>query len=165
MSDQFDVIVIGGGPAGYHAASRAAQLGLKTACIDAWLGKDGKAALGGTCLRVGCIPSKALLDSSKQFHNLTHSFKDHGISATNPSIDVKAMVGRKDKIVKQFTGGVSLLFRGNKIASYLGSGKLLRSEGRERQVEITAPEGSKQTITATNVILATGSVPIELPFA
>ena len=161
MADQFDVIVIGGGPAGYHAAIRAAQLGLKTACIDAWVGGDGKAALGGTCLNVGCIPSKALLDSSKQFHNLTHSFKDHGISAANPSIDVKAMVGRKAKIVKQFTGGVALLFRGNKITSYLGSGKLLK----DRQVEVTAPDGAKQTLSATNVILATGSVPIELPFA
>ena len=161
MADHFDVIVIGGGPAGYHAAIRAAQLGLKTACIDAWVGADGKAALGGTCLNVGCIPSKALLDSSKQFHNLTHSFKDHGISAANPSIDVKAMVGRKAKIVKQFTGGVALLFRGNKITSYLGTGKLLK----DRQVEVTAPDGAKQTLSATNVIIATGSVPIELPFA
>src|SRR5258706_8842839 len=120
MSDQFDVIVIGGGPAGYHAAIRAAPLGLKTACIDAWAGRDGKAALGGTCLNVGCIPSKALLDSSKQFHNLTHSFKDHGITAANAGIDVKTMVGRKDKIVKQFTGGINLLFKGNKVTPYAG---------------------------------------------
>ena len=161
MSDQFDVIVIGGGPAGYHAAIRAAQLGLKTACIDAGLGKDGKAALGGTCLRVGCIPSKALLDSSKQFHNLQHSFGDHGISVSGAKIDVKAMVARKDKIVRQFTGGVALLFKGNKITSYFGTGKLLK----DRQVEISAADGSKQTIAATNVIIATGSVPIELPFA
>lgn len=161
MSDKFDVIVIGGGPAGYHAAIRSAQLGLKTACVDAWTSKDGKAALGGTCLNVGCIPSKAMLDSSKQFYNLTHSFKDHGITAANPSIDVKTMVGRKDKIVKQFTGGVSLLFKANKITSFLGTGKLLK----DRQVEITGTDGSKQTIAATNVIIATGSVPIELPFA
>jgi len=161
MTDKFDVIVIGGGPAGYHAAIRAAQLGLKAACVDAWVGRDGKAALGGTCLNVGCIPSKALLDSSKQFHNLTHSFKDHGIAATNPSIDVGTMVGRKEKIVKQFTGGVALLFKANKITSYFGSGKLLK----DRNVEITGADGSKQTIAATNVILASGSVPIELPFA
>jgi dihydrolipoamide dehydrogenase len=161
MTEHFDVIVIGGGPAGYHAAIRAAQLGLKTACIDGAVGKDGKAALGGTCLRVGCIPSKALLDSSKQFHNLTHSFKDHGISAANPTIDVGAMVARKDKIVKQFTGGVSLLFRGNKITSFLGTGKLLAN----RQVEVSTADGSKQMLSATNVIIATGSVPIELPFA
>ena len=161
MSDQFDVIVIGGGPAGYHAAIRAAQLGLKSACVDAWAGKDGKAALGGTCLNVGCIPSKAMLDSSKQFYNLTHSFKDHGISTTDAKIDVKTMVGRKDKIVKQFTGGVALLYKSNKITSFFGTGKLLK----DRKVEVTGADGSKQTLAATNVIIATGSVPIELPFA
>jgi dihydrolipoamide dehydrogenase len=161
MSDKFDVIVIGGGPAGYHAAIRAAQLGLKTACIDAWVGADGKAALGGTCLNVGCIPSKALLDSSKQFWNLTQHFGVHGITAKDPAIDVKTMVGRKDKIVKQFTGGVAMLFKQNKITAFLGKGKLQK----DRQVEITAPDGTKQTIAATNVIIATGSVPIELPFA
>ena len=159
--DNFDVIVIGGGPAGYHAAIRAAQLGQKTACIDAFAGKDGKAALGGTCLNVGCIPSKALLDSSKQFWNLLHGFQAHGISATDAKIDVVAMVGRKEKIVKQFTGGVSLLFKGNKITSFFGTGTLLK----DRQVQITAADGSKQTIAGTNVIIATGSAPIELPFA
>jgi dihydrolipoamide dehydrogenase len=92
----FDVVVIGAGPAGYHAAIRAAQLGLKTACIDAALGKDGKPALGGTCLRVGCIPSKALLDSSRQFWNMGHIFDQHGISFEKPAIDVATMVGRKD---------------------------------------------------------------------
>ena len=161
MSEQFDVIVIGGGPAGYHAAIRAAQLGLRTACIDAWTGADGKAALGGTCLNVGCIPSKALLDSSKQFWNLTQHFDVHGITTRDAAIDVKTMVGRKDKIVKQFTGGVAMLFKQNKIASFLGKGRLLK----DRQVEITAPDGAKQTIAGTNVIIATGSVPIELPFA
>jgi dihydrolipoamide dehydrogenase len=162
MSDQnFDVIVIGGGPAGYHAAIRAAQLGLKTACIDAWTGADGKAALGGTCLNVGCIPSKALLDSSKQFWNLTQHFDVHGITTKDAAIDVKTMVGRKDKIVKQFTGGVAMLFKQNKIASFLGKGKLLK----DRQVEITAPDGGKQVISGTNIIIATGSTPIELPFA
>ncbi|MDE1958883.1 MAG: dihydrolipoyl dehydrogenase [Xanthomonadaceae bacterium] len=161
MSEQFDVIVIGGGPAGYHAAIRAAQLGLKTACIDAWAGKDGKQALGGTCLNVGCIPSKALLDSSRQFWNLTHGFEAHGISASSPRIDIGAMVGRKEKIVKQFTGGVAMLFKANKVTAYFGTGKLLK----DRRVEISAPDGSRQTIAATNVIIATGSVPIELPFA
>jgi dihydrolipoamide dehydrogenase len=161
MSDQFDVIVIGGGPAGYHAAIRAAQLGLKTACVDNFVGKDGKLALGGTCLNVGCIPSKALLDSSKQFYNLTHMFGDHGISAKDAKIDVGTMIGRKDKIVKQFTGGVALLFKGNKITPFYGTGKLLK----DHQVEITAADGTQQTITGTNVIIATGSVPIELPFA
>jgi dihydrolipoamide dehydrogenase len=162
MSDQqFDVIVIGGGPGGYVAAIRAAQLGLKTACVDAFIGKDGKPALGGTCLNVGCIPSKAMLDSSKQFHNLTHGFAAHGISADNAKIDVGTMVGRKDKIVKQFTGGITMLFKGNKVTPFAGWGKLLPG----RQVEVTAHDGSKQVLSATNVILASGSVPIELPFA
>jgi len=161
MSTSFDVIVIGAGPGGYVAAIRAAQLGLKTACIDEFIGKDGKPALGGTCLNVGCIPSKALLDSSKQFHNLTHAFKDHGITADNASIDVNAMVARKDKIVKQFTGGITMLFKANKVTPVYGRGKLLAN----RQVEVTAADGSKQVLTATNVIIATGSKPIELPFA
>ena len=113
MAEQFDVVVIGGGPAGYHAAIRAAQLGMKVACVDAALGKDGKPALGGTCLRVGCIPSKALLDSSRQFWNLGHIFGEHGISTSDAKIDVGTMIGRKDKIVKQFTGGIAALFKAN----------------------------------------------------
>jgi dihydrolipoamide dehydrogenase len=162
MSDQkFDVIVIGGGPAGYHAAIRAAQLGLKSAVVDAFVGKDGKAALGGTCLNVGCIPSKALLDSSKQFFNLSHNLPAHGISVENAKVDMATFIGRKDKIVKQFTGGVDQLFKANKIVSFFGKGKLLKGN----EVEITGNDGKKQTISATNVILASGSVPIELPFA
>ncbi len=161
MSDKFDVIVIGAGPAGYVAAIRAAQLGLKVACVDAFVGKDGKQALGGTCLNVGCIPSKALLDSSRQFYNLTHNFDAHGISADNAKIDIATFIGRKDKIVKQFTGGVAQLFKANKVTPFFGKGKLLKGN----QVEISAADGSKQTINAVNVILASGSVPIELPFA
>ena len=162
MADnKFDVIVIGGGPAGYHAAIRAAQLGLKVACIDAYKGKDGKQALGGTCLNVGCIPSKALLDSSKQFWGLTHNLPTHGISVENAKVDMAAFIGRKDKIVKQFTGGVALLFKSNKVAPFFGTGKLLKGN----QVEVTGFDGSKQTLQAANVIIATGSVPIELPFA
>src|SRR6476469_4613308 len=105
MTEQphFDVVVIGAGPAGYHAAIRAAQLGLKTACIDAALGKDGKPALGGTCLRVGCIPSKALLDSSRKYWNMGLRFGVHGISFKDAKIDVRFLIGRQDKIVKQFT--------------------------------------------------------------
>ncbi len=161
MSDKFDVIVIGAGPAGYVAAIRAAQLGLKVACVDAFAGKDGKQALGGTCLNVGCIPSKALLDSSRQFYNLTHNFDAHGISADNAKIDIPTFVARKDKIVKQFTGGVAQLFKANKVTPFFGKGKLLKGN----QVEVTAVDGAKQTISAANVILASGSVPIELPFA
>ncbi len=161
MSNTFDIIVIGAGPAGYHAAIRAAQLGLKVACVDEFTGKDGKAALGGTCLNVGCIPSKALLDSSRQFWNLQHSFAVHGISAKDAAIDVKTMIGRKEKIVKQFTGGITALFKANKITPFFGHGKLLK----DRHVEVTAPDGAKQTLSAANVIIATGSVAIELPFA
>ncbi|MBA2078749.1 dihydrolipoyl dehydrogenase [Rhodanobacter sp. PCA2] len=161
MSEQFDVIVIGAGPAGYVAAIRAAQLGLKTACVDAFTGKDGKQALGGTCLNVGCIPSKALLDSSRQYWNIAHNLPVHGISVKDAKVDMGTFIGRKDKIVKQFTGGIAQLFKANKVTPYFGTGKLLKGN----QVEIAAQDGSKQTISATNVILASGSVPIELPFA
>ncbi len=161
MSEQFDVVVIGGGPAGYHAAIRAAQLGMTVACVDDFVGKDGKQALGGTCLNVGCIPSKALLDSSKQFYNLNHSFDVHGITTTGASIDVGTMIGRKDKIVKQFTGGVAMLFKANKVTALFGRGRLLK----DRQVEVTLNDGKKQMLSGTNVIIATGSVAIELPFA
>jgi len=157
----FDLIVIGAGPAGYVAAIRAAQLGLKVACIDDFKGKDGKQALGGTCLNVGCIPSKALLDSSKQFWNLTHHFDVHGIATKGASIDVGTMVGRKDKIVKQFTGGIGMLFKSNKVTPFFGTGKLLKGN----QVEVSGADGAKQMLQAANVIIATGSVPIELPFA
>ncbi|MGB4857710.1 MAG: FAD-dependent oxidoreductase, partial [Dokdonella sp.] len=161
MSEQFDIVVIGGGPAGYHAAIRAAQLGMTVACVDDFVGKDGKQALGGTCLNVGCIPSKALLDSSRQFYNLNHSFDVHGITTKGASIDVGTMIGRKDKIVKQFTGGVAMLFKANKVTPFFGRGRLLK----DRQVEVTLNDGKKQMLSGTNVIIATGSVPIELPFA
>ncbi|HQW77187.1 MAG TPA: FAD-dependent oxidoreductase, partial [Dokdonella sp.] len=161
MSEQYDVLVIGAGPAGYVAAIRAAQLGMKTACIDDFIGKDGKPALGGTCLNVGCIPSKALLDSSKQFHNLTHGFESHGISAKDAKIDVGAMVGRKDKIVKQFTGGITSLFKANKVTAISGFATLKAN----RVVSVKDAEGKSTDYSATNVIIATGSQPIELPFA
>ncbi|MFA5683094.1 MAG: dihydrolipoyl dehydrogenase [Lysobacteraceae bacterium] len=163
MSDQlqFDVVVIGAGPAGYHAAIRAAQLGMKVACIDAALGKNGKPALGGTCLRVGCIPSKALLDSSRQYWNLNHLFGEHGISVAEAKIDVAAMIGRKDKIVTQFTGGIAQLFKANKITAYYGFAQLQPG----KQVKVTQHDGSELTLAAANVILAAGSDSIELPFA
>ena len=158
---QYDVIVIGAGPAGYHAAIRAAQLGRKVACIDAALGKDGKPALGGTCLRVGCIPSKALLDSSRQFHNLQHLFGEHGITANDAKIDVGTMIGRKDKIVKQFTGGIEMLFKANKVKPYFGFATLHAN----RRVVVKQHDGSEVELSAANVILAAGSDSIELPFA
>ena len=162
MSEQtFDVIVIGAGPAGYAGAIRAAQLGLKTACVDMFVGKDGKAALGGTCLYIGCIPSKALLDSSRQFWNLTKHFAVHGISAKDPAIDVGTMVGRKDKIVKQFTGGIGLLFKANKITPYYGFGTLHPGN----VVTVKQHDGSEIELKGTNVVLAAGSDSIELPFA
>ena len=163
MSEQqnFDVIVIGAGPAGYHAAIRAAQLGMKVACIDAGLGKDGKPALGGTCLRVGCIPSKALLDSSRQFWNLGHIFGEHGISTKDAKIDVPTMIGRKDKIVKQFTGGIAMLFKANKVTPYYGYGVLHPGN----VVKVKQHEGGEIELKAPNVILAAGSDSIELPFA
>lgn len=158
---QFDVIVIGAGPAGYHAAIRAAQLGMKTACIDAALGKDGKPALGGTCLRVGCIPSKALLDSSRQFWNMGHVFAEHGIGFDKPKMDVPTMIGRKDKIVKQFTGGIAMLFKANKVTPFYGYGVLHPGN----VVKVKQHDGSEVELKGTNVIIAAGSDSIELPFA
>ncbi|WP_126936671.1 dihydrolipoyl dehydrogenase [Xanthomonas vesicatoria] len=161
MAENYDVVVIGAGPAGYHAAIRAAQLGMKVACIDAAIGKDGKPALGGTCLRVGCIPSKALLDSSRQFWNMGHLFGDHGISFNDAKMDVPTMIGRKDKIVKQFTGGIAMLFKANKITPYYGFGQLLPGN----IVKVAQHEGGEIELKGTNVILAAGSESIELPFA
>ena len=154
----FDVVVIGAGPGGYVCAFRAAQLGLKVALVEK------RATLGGTCLNVGCIPSKALLDSSRQFHNLTHMFKDHGITAENPKIDVGAMIGRKDKIVKQFTGGITQLFKGNKanpVTPIAGFATLKPGN----VVSIKGHDGKVAEVGAKHVIIAAGSVPIELPFA
>lgn len=161
MAEQFDVIVIGAGPAGYHAAIRAAQLGMKTACIDAALGKDGKPALGGTCLRVGCIPSKALLDSSRQYWNMGHLFGEHGITFKDAKVDIGTMIGRKDKIVKQFTGGIAMLFKANKVTPYYGFGTLFPGN----IVKVKQHDGSEVKLKGTNVILAAGSDSIELPFA
>jgi dihydrolipoamide dehydrogenase len=158
---QFDVVVIGAGPAGYHAAIRAAQLGLKTACIDAAIGKDGKPELGGTCLRVGCIPSKALLDSSRQYWNMGHIFSQHGIAFENAKMDVPTMIARKDKIVKQFTGGIAMLFKANKITAFYGFGQLQPGN----VVTVKQHDGSTVELKGTNVILAAGSDSIELPFA
>lgn len=159
MSDKFDVVVIGAGPGGYVAAIRAAQLGLKTACIEKYQGKDGKLALGGTCLNVGCIPSKALLDSSWKYHEAKDAFAVHGISTGEISIDVAAMIGRKDQIVKNLTGGVAGLLKANGVTVYEGHGKLLAG----KQVEVTKTDGSTEVLAAENVILASGSRPVEIP--
>ena len=160
MSEKFDVIVIGAGPGGYVAAIRAAQLGLKTACIDKFAGKDGKASPGGTCLNVGCIPSKALLDSSKHYHHLQHDYAAHGITVEGARIDVPAMLERKDAVVKKLTGGVTQLLKGNKVAFFHGSGRL----GADRRVTVTPSDGGDEIVLkADNVILASGSEPITIP--
>ena len=122
MADSFDVVVIGGGPGGYIAAIRAAQLGFSTACIDDGVRADGKPALGGTCTNVGCIPSKALLQSSENFEHATHGFADHGIDVKDVAIDVAKMLARKDKVVAQNNDGILYLFKKNKIASFNGKG-------------------------------------------
>ncbi|EAR59751.1 dihydrolipoyl dehydrogenase [Neptuniibacter caesariensis] len=159
MSDKFDVIVIGAGPGGYVAAIRAAQLGLKTACVEKWVDEKGGAVLGGTCLNVGCIPSKALLESTHQFHNAQHA-DVHGIQVSGDvTMDVKAMVARKDKIVGNLTMGVAGLFKANGVTLLQGMGKLHGG----KKVEVTAADGSSATYEAENVILASGSVPVEIP--
>ena len=157
-----DVIVVGGGPGGYVAAIRCAQLGLDTACVDRWVGPDDKPAFGGTCLNVGCIPSKALLDSSHHYHNATHLLPEHGITVSKPKLDLGAMLGRKDKIVSQLTRGVSSLFTKNKVTGYSGSAMLRR--GREVEVR-PADGGDTIQLKADNIILATGSVPVAIKAA
>ncbi len=160
MSESYDVIVIGGGPGGYVAAIRAAQLGLKTACIDLFTGKDGKPAPGGTCLNVGCIPSKALLDSSKHYHHVQHEFADHGIAVKGASMDIAKMITRKDGIVKKLTGGVTQLFKAGKVDYLHGKGTLQAN----RQVQFAPADGGEaQQLSAANIILASGSVPVEIP--
>lgn len=159
MSEKFDVIVIGGGPGGYVAAIRAAQMGLKTACIEKWLDKDNKPRLGGTCLNVGCIPSKALLDSSHKYHDAKEAYGVHGISVGDVNMDVNAMVNRKDKIVDQLTSGITGLFKANGVTSFEGMGKVLAG----KKVEFTAHDGTVTVLDAENVILATGSVPVNIP--
>jgi dihydrolipoyl dehydrogenase len=161
MSRSFDVVVIGAGPAGYIAAIRASQNGMNVACIDEWTNRDGKHAFGGTCLNAGCIPSKALLESSELFHRAGHEFSRHGIKHAGVAIDVAAMQKRKDGIVRQLTGGIAGLFKANKVEGLVGHGRLLAG----RKVEFTPVEGDVEQIDARYVILASGSTPIEIPIA
>ena len=159
MSQAFDVVVIGAGPGGYVAAIRAAQLGLKTAIIEKGKNKAGKPSFGGTCLNVGCIPSKALLDSSHKYAETQHDFATHGINVKSVSIDVPTMIKRKDQVVAQLTGGVGQLLKANNVTVFEGAGKLLAG----KKVEVTKDDGSKENLTAANVILAAGSEPIQIP--
>src|SRR5690348_1610361 len=158
MADSFDVVVIGGGPAGYPAAIRAAQNKLSVACIDEWKNLDGTLAFGGTCLNAGCIPSKALLESSELLHRAQHEFAAHGIKVPGVSVDVAQMQKRKAGIVKAMTQGILALFKAAGVTPLQGHGKLLP----DHRVEFTAHDGTRRELTAKNVILASGSAPIEL---
>jgi dihydrolipoamide dehydrogenase len=159
MAKEYDVVVIGSGPGGYVAAIRCAQLGFTTACIEKWLDNDGQTVYGGTCLNVGCIPSKALLDTSHKFAEAQHHFESHGIKTSKVSVDVPAMIERKAKVVSQLTGGIKGLFKANKVDGIAGTGKVTGVN----QVTVTAHDGSQEELQAKHIIVACGSVPIEIP--
>jgi len=163
MSKSFDVVVIGGGPGGYIAAIRAAQLGFNTACIDEWKNDKGGPAPGGTCTNVGCIPSKALLQSSEHFEHAGHAFADHGIGVSGLSIDVKKMLGRKDTVVKQNNDGILYLFKKNKVTFFHGRGSFVKAG--EGGYEIAVGGDKPDALTAKHVIVATGSNARALPGA
>jgi dihydrolipoamide dehydrogenase len=158
---EFDVVVVGAGPGGYVAAIRCAQLGMKVACVDEWKNAQGKASLGGTCLNVGCIPSKALLESSENFEKISHEFDAHGITAQGVKIDLAKMLARKDKIVSDFTSGIASLFKKNKVTPLQGRASLLGREGELWRVAVAGGE----ELRAKHVIIATGSTPRALPQA
>ena len=157
----YDVVVIGSGPAGYVAAIRASQLGLKTICVEESINEDGKLNLGGTCLNVGCIPSKALLDSSHRFYEANKNLAEHGIDIKDMKLNLSAMMKRKNEIVTKLTGGITGLFSANKVESISGRGKVLS----KNQVEVVKSDGSAEVIDAKNIIIASGSSPIEIPAA
>ena len=158
MPEKYDVVIIGSGPAGYVAAIKAAQLGLKVACVEQWLDDSNNIQLGGTCLNVGCIPSKALLDSSHKFADVRDNLAVHGISVKKADIDIPAMLARKDQIVSQLTGGITGLFKHNGVTPISGVGKVLVGA----KVEVTDNKGNVQVLDASNVIIAAGSVPVSI---
>ncbi|UZD53783.1 dihydrolipoyl dehydrogenase [Caldimonas aquatica] len=160
-SKSFDVVVIGGGPGGYIAAIRAAQLGFNTACIDEWKNKDGKPAPGGTCTNVGCIPSKALLQSSENFEHAAKHFGDHGIQVSGLSVDVAKMLARKDAVVKQNNDGILYLFKKNKVSFFHGRGSFVKAAEGGYEIKVSGAE--EQTLVGKHVIVATGSNPRALP--
>jgi len=159
MSEKFDVIVIGAGPGGYVAAIRAAQLGLKTACVEKWTSDSGKAVFGGTCLNVGCIPSKSLLESSHKFEEAKHGFDIHGIESSDIAMNIKRMMERKENIVSNLTQGIGSLFKANGVKAIHGAGRLLAN----KEVEVTDNNDKVTIYQAENVIIATGSKPVEIP--
>lgn len=162
MQEKYQIIVIGGGPGGYVAAIRAAQLGYSVACIESWRDEANEPRLGGTCLNVGCIPSKALLESSGRFHAAQSEFAAHGIHVGELSVDIATMQARKNDIVKQLTSGIAMLFKANKVEWIQGKGKLLK----DKKVEVTLANGESVTLQAeTAVIIAVGSLPINIPIA
>ena len=161
MSKQFDVIVIGAGPGGYIAAIRAAQLGMNVACIDEWKNSTGGPALGGTCTNVGCIPSKALLQSSEHFHHANHHFAEHGISASDVKMDVAKMVARKDTVVKQNNDGILYLLKKNKVSFFHGRGSFVKAGDGGYEIKVTG--ASEETLLGKQVIIATGSNARALP--
>ena len=161
MSKQFDVVVIGGGPGGYIAAIRASQLGFQVACIDEWKNAEGGPAPGGTCTNVGCIPSKALLQSSEHFDHANHHFADHGISAKDVKMDVAKMLGRKDTVVKQNNDGILYLFKKNKITFFHGRGTFAKAVDGGFEVKVTGK--AEESIVGKQVIIATGSNARALP--
>ena len=163
MSQVFDVAVIGAGPGGYVAAIRAAQLGMSIVCIDEWKNKKGRPSLGGTCLNVGCIPSKALLESSENFERASHRFADHGIRMQGISMDIATMQARKEKIVDTLTSGIAMLFKKNKVTSVHGRGRLV-SAGATYGIQVSQGDKS-DVVQAKHVIIATGSLPRPLPMA
>jgi dihydrolipoamide dehydrogenase len=163
MSKQFDVVVIGGGPGGYIAAIRAAQLGFQVACIDEWKNSNGGPAPGGTCTNVGCIPSKALLQSSEHFEHANHHFADHGISVKDVKMDVAKMVARKDAVVKQNNDGILYLFKKNKVSFFHGRGSFVKAV--DSAYEVAVAGAADETLVAKQVIVATGSSARPLPGA
>ena len=163
MSKQFDVIVIGGGPGGYIGAIRAAQLGMSVACIDEWKNSKGGPALGGTCTNVGCIPSKALLQSSEYFDHANHHFADHGISVSGVSMDVTKMVGRKDTVVKQNNDGIQYLLKKNKVSFFHGRGSFVKAVDGGYEIKVAGT--AEETLVGKQIIVATGSNARALPGA
>lgn len=163
MSKNFDVVVIGGGPGGYIAAIRAAQLGFSTACIDEWKNAKGGAAPGGTCTNVGCIPSKALLQSSEHYEHAGHAFSEHGIEVKGLSLDMKKMLARKDTVVKQNNDGILYLFKKNKVTFFHGRGSFVKAVDGGHEIKIAG--ATEESIVAKHVIVATGSNPRALPGA
>src|SRR4051812_16041873 len=157
MAESFDVIVIGGGPGGYVCAIRAAQLGLKTACVE------NRGALGGTCLNVGCIPSKALLQSSHLFEEANHSFAAHGIKVSKVELDLPTMMGRKVEVVKQNTTGIEFLFKKNKVTYIKGTGKIAKAARGAHEIAVKTLDGKTETYTTKYAVIATGSETTPLP--